>query len=458
MNNSAKEPQPRRDEGLKGWDKGLLLLMVLAGVLGLIYNGVILLGYGPDEPRHVNYVKLLLDEHRLPLILSTQPWTEYAGAHAQHPPLYYLLLTPVYALGRLLPDGAGWHLMRGVNLLMCLAALPLIYQIARRAGSDVVMARLVVAQVALLPLFGMTAGTVNNDAALFLGVTIFLWLLGVRFAEDRGFKSALVIGAALGLASLCKGTALGCGGVALLVYFLAQDGLKALTSPRAWSRLGLALATAALIAGPWYARNIALYGTFQPIPPGASPADMGWLPGPQNGALVMMMHPHFPGLLGQALWGIFYSLWSQKDWIPEAIRPKVYVILAGYSLIAVAGAARRWWLTRQPSLPTATQAEREESAAMRPALWCSYAAFATCWLACLHIALFVHWGQAEGGRYLLPGMTGFSLLLARGWQTWLGSRRLSVLTGAWVVALLALNAVTVYWLLFYLNPTYGPKG
>jgi hypothetical protein len=42
------------------------MLVVLA--LGLIYNAVILLEYGPDEGRHVNYVKLLLNEGALPYL------------------------------------------------------------------------------------------------------------------------------------------------------------------------------------------------------------------------------------------------------------------------------------------------------------------------------------------------------------------------------------------------------
>jgi len=32
------------------------------------------------------------------------------------------------------------------------------------------------------------------------------------------------------------------------------------------------------------------------------------------------------------------------------------------------------------------------------------------------------------------------------------------LTVVWSVALLSLNGLALYWLLHYLNPTFGPKG
>jgi len=74
------------------------------------------------------------------------------------------------------------------------------------------------------------------------------------------------------------------------------------------------------------------------------------------------------------------------------------------------------------------------------------------------MALFKHWGWAEGGRYLLPALPGFSLFLARGWRGFAGERSLPVLCGIWIAAMLALNALAIYWLFSYLNPTFGPHG
>lgn len=438
-------------------NRALFVLLLLAAFLGLAYNAVILLGYGPDEPRHFAYVELLFREHTFPR--QNPDGTEYAGAHSYHPPLYYLILLPFYAVFRALPPAGTWHALRLVSLALCLLSLPLVWQIARRAGGgDRAFAALVVAQIALLPLFGMTEGIVNNDSALLLAGSVFLWLLVVRYPDDEGFKSALVLGVCCGLGGLCKGTAFLCDFAALGAYLWAQNGARGLRSPRPWLRLGLALGVAAAVAGPWYARNVTLYGSWQPVPRGFAPADMGWLPRAEYGPLLQMFHPNFPPLLGQATWGIFYSLWSQKDWIPPALRLGVYLLFAAYCLAALVGAARHRRGRKTSFEDAAEDAPAAEDRSARIALWSSVAAFVVTALACLQIALFVHWGQHEGGRYLLPALVGLSIPLARGWRGLIGARRLPALTVVWGVALLSLNGLTLYWLLHYLNPTFGPKG
>jgi len=79
------------------------------------------------------------------------------------------------------------------------------------------------------------------------------------------------------------------------------------------------------------------------------------------------------------------------------------------------------------------------------------------YFACLQNALFVHWGQHEGGRYLIPVFSGLSIFLARGWRGLVGAQRIPILTACWCAALVLLNGLTIYWLLHYLNPTFGPK-
>ena len=64
-------------------DRAFLLLLLLSVLLGLAYNAAILLGYGPDEPRHMAYVNLLFTEHTLPRI--NPDGTEYYGAHYAAP-------------------------------------------------------------------------------------------------------------------------------------------------------------------------------------------------------------------------------------------------------------------------------------------------------------------------------------------------------------------------------------
>ncbi len=443
---AARDGAPREDRVF--W-----LLMGAALLLGLCYNGAILTGFGPDEPRHFAYIKLLATQHALPYQLPGG--AEYGGAHSYHPPLYYLILAPFYLLLSGAPAAVLYHGLRLVSLALCLGALPLIYQIAWRAGGgNRLVARFAVAVVALLPLFGMTGGILNNDAALLFFVTLFIWALTVRFADDRSLRAAVIVGVIFALGALSKATALICDSAALLFWLWVQNGKRAPLCADFWKRGVLIMAVALLICGPWYARNRALYGTLQPVPAGfTNPA----LPAPSNGPLVMAMHPNFPFLLGYANRGIFDTLWAQRDWLMQRqttppsseIQPVQGAIYL--ALLAFVGAAALGHLRRKSG---ADETEAWTSAQRRLSLGVPYIVFGIAWIACLQVALFVHWGQAEGGRYLLPGIAGLAIFVARGYQMLLGKRAHFALI-SWGLGALAINALSLYWLLAYLNPTYG---
>jgi hypothetical protein len=269
-------------------------------------------------------------------------------------------------------------------------------------------------------------------------------------------KSALILGVIFGLAALTKATAILCNGTALLVYLWLQNGRRAPLQGAFWKRLTLVMLVGIAICGPWYARNVQLYGTYQPVPVGyTSPA----LPNPSNGALVMAMHPNFPTLFGIANRGIFNTLWAQRDWLMQrqtnppsvAVQPvqgAIYLALFAYVALAGVGHLNRKRISTPGSVDSFSPHER------KLAVCVPYAAFAIAWIVCLQVALFVHWGQAEGGRYLLPAICGLALFIARGYDALLGARAKWILLG-WSVFALALNALCLYWLLAYLNPTYG---
>ena len=435
---SPAAPPSRAAERDRLW----LCVLGLAALLGLLYNGAVLVGYGPDEMRHMNYVTLLLDEHRLPQIING---VEYRGAHSLHPPFYYLLLVPIIALFRGLPDQMAWHIARLVSLGLCLGALVLLRQIAlvasaNRPDTARSFALFVAIGVGLLPIFGMTAGTINNDSAMLFTVTLFLWLLAVKFPDDQSFRAAIILGLVFGLGGGSKATAIVCDGVALVAYLWAQNGARGLLRPRTIARFATVVGVAVLVCGWWYARNQMIYGRLTPIALGYSPAAKQWLPPDSMGRLVQIMHPNFPPLLGQALWGVFYSLWSQKDWIPETVRAPIYLALAALVTIGLAGLIR------------ARGGIMESDVARRIALWSGAATLAANWAACVYFALFVHWGWFEGGRYLLASLGGLMLLLATGWRAILGEKNFGVAPFILGIALLALNTLTLYWLVFQLNP------
>ena len=208
------------------------------------------------------------------------------------------------------------------------------------------------------------------------------------------------------------------------------------------------MALTALIAGPWHVRSLLIYGTWTPLPP-FMPTP--YLPDPrQYGVLLVLFHPHFPAMLAYANWSLFFTLWSQKDWVPESLRLPIYLSLAAFCLAALLGALARG--VRRRKEPKVTPPVME-----RIGVRCSEAAFAVNWLAVLQVALFVHWGWAEGGRYLIPTLSGLGIALARGWRCILRPSAFSALTVLWIFALLVLNGLTLYWLLHYLNPTFATQ-
>ena len=444
---------PNTDSRAASPDRLWLCVLGLALLLGLIHNFAVLVGYGPDEVRHMNFVALMLDEHRLPLILADG--TEYKGAHPLHPPYYYLLLMPIIALFRALPGDWEWHVARLVSLALCLGALVLLRQIALVAGADKPrsardFALFVAVGVGLLPIFGMTAGTINNDSAMLFTVTWFLWLLAVKYPRDETFKSAIILGLVFGLGGGSKATALLCDGVALVAYLWVQNGTRGLFKPRTLARFATVIGVAVLVCGWWYARNQMLYGRLTPIALGYAPADLGWLPAASQGMLVQIMHPNFPGLFGRAIAGIFDSMWSQKDWIPPALRAPIYWSLASFTLAGLGGTllARR----------VQSEASAEQTQARRIALWSGGAAIATNAAACLFFALFVHWGWFEGGRYLLASLGGLMLLLALGWRSILGEKLFRFAPLVLGLVLLSLNILTLFHLTTELNPIARAAG
>lgn len=441
------------DAPAKDKDRLWLCVLGLAFVLGLIHNWAVLVGYGPDEVRHMNFVTLLIDEHRLPQILADG--TEYKGAHPLHPPYYYLLLAPIIALFRALPGALEWHIARLVSLALCLGALVLLRQIALVTGTDKpksarAFALFVVVGVGLLPIFGMTAGTTNNDSAMLFCVTWFLWLLAVKYPRDESFKAAIILGLVFGLGGGVKATALLCNGVALIAYLWAQNGTRGLFQPRTLARFATVIGVAILVCGWWYARNQMLYGRLTPIAQGYSPADLGYIPTAAEGMLVQIMHPNFPALFGRAVAGIFDSMWSQKDWIPPALRAPIYWPLFGFVAIGLLGLVR--------AKKTPSQATDEQRLARRIALWSGGAAIAVNAAACVFFALFVHWGWFEGGRYLLASLGGLMLLLSLGWRSILPEKLFEAAPLVLGFVLLSLNVLTLFHLTTVLNPIARAAG
>ena len=432
------------------------LICALAFISALAFNFAIMPGYGPDEPRHLAYVRLLWEEHALPRVISMEPYSEYKGAHAFHPPLYYTLLLPFYALGRAMSEANLTHWLRFWSGLACVAVLPLLYDVSLVATrGNRWSARLALGIVALVPMFGMTAGTINNDAGAFWFSSLFLWLLLYQWQGELNWKRAAWLGLVLGAGGLCKATALAVGFVALVIWSVVW-ARETKNARRFVGPVGVAAVVGALLVAPWHARSMALYGTWNPLPPAAP---WGQLPPQSMGKFMAMMHPDFPEIFVKCNFGIFATLWAQRDWLGQKVAPPVSFppplqplqlgIVLVFALLATLACIGHLRARKTP--------DSEFGAANKAAFYAPLAAFGAVWLTVLQVALFLHQGWAEGGRYLFPILLGFAIFLATGLSKLVPPHSLRWLTMVILGFVLSLDALSLFWLLSYLNPTFGPQ-
>ncbi len=300
---------------------GLLLLLYLT--LGCLFAVNTPAWQAPDEPAHYNYVRYLAEKGAFPVLhMGDYPHAYLEQIKAAHfppdmsiapiryefhqPPLYYALLAPVFALahGSLLA-------LRLASVALGAGIVSLAWLIGRRVFPGRPGPALgAAAFVAFLPQHLATVSQVGNDVlAELLFAAVLLVLVGwVQEAGDRGQgsgdrgqeagdrgqeagdrgqeagdrgqeagdrgqeskienqkskienpKSVLSLGILLGLILITKTTAYLAFPLAAGVFIWRWWRERA--APRRIAAEGaLLILPAALIALPWYARNIAVYG------------------------------------------------------------------------------------------------------------------------------------------------------------------------------------------------------
>ncbi|MFQ5416264.1 MAG: glycosyltransferase family 39 protein [Myxococcota bacterium] len=233
-----------------GWALGV------SGAVGVrVWNalaGPLMWGY--DAWGHVAYV-LFLDLYR------GVPWADQGWSYF-HPPLHY-------ALGWLLAQaGNGEVLMRGLALLSSAASLgtaALAAMLVRRLFADRPgLALLAFVSVALLPVHLFVSSMPGNELTLaFLTSAALLSFIANEGRDPPRITGDAITGALVGLALLTKFS-----GLLPLIAFVASLLLRTATTPanaRSWRRTllraGVLCGTAVALASPYYARNIAEFGT-----------------------------------------------------------------------------------------------------------------------------------------------------------------------------------------------------
>lgn len=341
----------------------LRLILFLYLIMGMLFAVRTPAWQAPDEPAHYNYVRQLAARHFPVMEPGDYDETyknEMISAHFApqydvrlityedwQPPLYYLLLTPVFWLtsGSLLA-------LRLTSVLMGAGIVFLAYGVAWRLfrGQRWVAAGTAVF-VAFLPQHLAILASVNNDALAELLIAFMLWQiaqLGYRqYGEVRtGIEKrwALLLGVVLGLGFLTKGTVYPMAGVIGLVLLrhwwrdwrgLVQAGL--------W-----VFVPAFLLGGLWWGRNIFLYGGLDIL--GKATHDTVVVGQPRTAVLLAQVG--FAGAMLQLGQTTFHSFWGQFGWmaLPMLNPGWLYPLLWVFSAFVCLGLVVNWFTSRHAVL------------------------------------------------------------------------------------------------------------
>jgi len=428
------------------WLAPLFLLWVLKGVLLVAVIGPFT---GHDEVDHFWYVARLAQGNGLGVVgevslpPETEPYRAYVAdyptnAEVIQPPLYHLLLVPLYHLA---PDDttARLYLLRLASVLIGAGVVWIAYVTARLLFPEEMLIRLgVPIVVGLQPQLAFEGAIVNHDI-LAIGLVswvLYLTLAGLRdgFSVERQWQIGLLSGAGL-WTKVSVGLALPIVGLGLLLAWRRSGAPWRGAVPMLVRAIGLPL----LLITPWFARSFLLYGD----PTGAS--RLREIPeyGEQAQSLPDMLFSHsFWRQMIEDFWGNYG--WRQVPLEPDLIRI-IWIAWVVATIGLAVGAARRWLPWR----------------GYRTAPWSSFQREAVAFLA-LSVLLFIvgvlYVGtiQFTQARFAFPAMIGFALLGLLGIEGWLPTRWRPYALPVVVALLMALSTIVL--LRFLIPFYYGPGG
>lgn len=409
------------------------LIFALFLLLGVAYSLVVPAFETPDEPFHYAFARHIAQGNGLPVQdpRSPGPWAQ-EGSQA---PLYYLITgaatapidqsdfeaiaipnpranigDPLYPgnknfmlhSGRWRPlTGANLalHVGRWLSLLMGALTLWCLYRLATLTfAHNKTLALGATALAALIPQFLFLSASFSNDNAVIAASAFTLfWLARLLVkAEKEPIRrwEWIVLGVALGAAALSKLQGLGLIPLSgLVALFLAWRRRTPRLALEALLFTGL---PALLIAGWWYARNIALYGDWSGL------SHLMEINGRRQEPLTWKnFWPEFDGLR--------YSAWGVFGWFNILLPDWFYRTMDVVTVIGLSGAA----LATVASLRNAAAHSSPFSPRLLLLLWL--------WLGMMAVLLLYWTLQATGsqGRLLFPALPSVAILLVVGIEFWL---------------------------------------
>jgi 4-amino-4-deoxy-L-arabinose transferase-like glycosyltransferase len=439
-----------------------VLLIVIISVyvaIGVLYAALTPTWQVPDEPAHYNYVRALAERQGIPVIEPGDYDQAYLGRlttdnfppelsvesleYEDHqPPLYYLLVTPIYLLfgGAVLPLRLA-SVAFGVGLLFtAFGALRAIFP--RRPE----LALMATAFIAFIPQHvAMTAG-VNNDALAEFVVGATLWAL-VVYADcpntARWCERPWPIGLLLAVVLLTKTTAyvaLGVAAAAVVIRWWREG--------RTWEwaagQMAWMFVAALLLSTPWFIRNGFTYGWHDPL--GLARHNAIVIDQPRSAEWLAAYG--WGGLLGRLVRTTFQSFWGQFGWMKVVLPARIYRVLALFSALLVAGFVASFVQRRRPSRSIDSSVPRSANPQTSQLFLLTISAFLTFLSYAWYNLTFVQ----HQGRYLFPALVPISTAVALGLSQLVSA--LPSRVRAWVMAapFVGLAVLDVYCLFKFVIP------
>lgn len=388
---------------------GLIILVYLA--IGVQYAALTPAWQAPDEPAHYNVIRQIAQTGRLPRLevgdydqayleqVVGQGFPQNLPVEAleyqdYQPPLYYMLLTPVFWLfgGSLLP-------LRLASLLLGAGAVIFAFLAVREVTEGHPHLPLLAAGfIAFIPQFMAIMASVNNDSLSLLWVGLGTWLALRAHRSGNPEPEFWALGLVLGLAFITKVWAYVLVPVVLGLLFLRWR-----SAGRFPLRPALIIFVPALLLGTLYwGRNWLVCG----------PLDVvcgNW----HN--QVVVGQPTTVGWIAQYGWGdyverlvtfTFDSFWGVFGWLGVFMDSRVYWALwlysAGLVLGAMAAVSGQWSVVGR---------QKREALILLLVL------------ALITLALYAYYNLSfvqHQGRYLFPALIPIGLAAAGGLWQWAG--------------------------------------
>jgi len=234
--------------------------------------------YGTGEPpfdKGMTYSKFfaqpyLLEHYLLAYRQSSVPISYLPSKEqnwqAQHPPLYYILLTPFEKMTENLPFVTRIFLLRLASFLLALAGVVLGLLACRDTNKPLKADPSVIGFMLyplILPMFFPEFTRIGNDSLCLFLVGAIAFFLSKWLKDENNKKLSLAIGVGLGLGLLTKAfflPILAALGVFLLLRIYRVKGQTTI-SIRHWQNLLLILLPAVLLGGGWYLYKYFAYGS-----------------------------------------------------------------------------------------------------------------------------------------------------------------------------------------------------